>query len=348
MMLPLLQTHQLSIGYRAKPIMQALELSLFPATVTALLGRNGSGKSTLIKTLAGLHPPLSGSIFITGEAIHSRTSIHWLAQRVSVMLPEPIYAPFMTGYELVALGRTPYTSWTGRLTKHDRQLIAQALEITCATELQHARLEELSDGQRQKLSLARAIAQNTPLLLLDEPLSHLDLANSAILINNLRTYAHSYQKAIVMSLHHIEIALHMADITWVIDQHHHLHVGLPEQLALEGVIHRIFAGSHVHFDLASGHFSFALTGNLIPLPVETNLSSMHLQWLARALAKRHLSLQPTQGASWRISQASQTHFCWQHNQQTGIADMKEMVQMLVRFAEIALKKDFSLTCKPKL
>ncbi|WP_448520094.1 ABC transporter ATP-binding protein [Rhodoflexus sp.] len=327
MLSPALQTRELSIGYADMPLLKGLNLNLYPATLTVLLGRNGGGKSTLIRTLAGLQPLLGGSITIGTDSIAKQSS-EWLARRVAVVLTERPHTQFMSGYELVALGRAPYTGWTGRLAPHDRQLIERALQAVHATDLQDLMIEELSDGQCQKLLIARALAQDTPLLLLDEPMAHLDLANSAQLLNSLSSYAKAYRKAILLSAHHVELAIRMADHLWLIDRDNKLHSGLPEQFVLEGKISNLFSGSHVSFDQSSGHFVFPAAAVQRTVAVSLELPEIEVYWLSQALAKRGIQLQHSSNASNYI-RPSATHFRyeWRYGSRSGQADMAELVQI---------------------
>lgn len=335
MLQALLQTEELSIGYAGTPLLKGLNLALPPATLSILLGRNGGGKSTLIRTLAGLLPALSGTILTETGKVSPASNNEWLARQIAVVLTERPHTQFMSGYELVALGRAPYTSWTGRLTAHDRQLIEQALYLTYATDLQHCLIEELSDGQCQKLMIARAIAQDTPILLLDEPMAHLDLANSALLLNSLSAYAKANRKAILLSSHHIELAIHTADFVWLIEHDNQLHNNIPEQLVLEDKIGHIFSGSHVFFNRYTGHFNFPAPTTKYVLYADLRLSETSSHWLVQALAKREIQLQQATDAQWQISQSA-THmqqYHWQYGSKSGQTDMAGITRLLADYVQ---------------
>jgi iron complex transport system ATP-binding protein len=331
----LLQTEELSIGYAGHSLLTGLNLTLPAATLSILLGRNGGGKSTLIRTLAGLLPALRGTIRTQTGTVSPASNTEWLARQIAVVLTERPHTQFMSGYELVALGRAPYTNWTGRLTAHDRQLIEQALHITHATDLQHCLIEELSDGQCQKLMIARAIAQDTPILLLDEPMSHLDLANSALLLNSLSAYAKANRKAILLSSHHIELAIHAADFIWLIDHDNQLHNNIPEQLVLEDKIGHIFSGTHIFFNRYTGHFNFPKPTTQYIVYADLHLSEISSHWLVHALAKRGIQLQPATDAQWQISQPA-THmqqYRWQYGSEIGQTDLAGIVQLLADYVQ---------------
>ncbi len=338
----LLQSEELSIGYSRNPLLKGLNLTLPAGTLTILLGRNGGGKSTLIRTLAGLLPALGGTIRTETGTVSPQANHEWLARQIAVVLTERPHTQFMSGYELVALGRAPYTNWTGRLNPHDCQLIEQALQITYATDLQNCLIEELSDGQCQKLMIARALAQDTPVLLLDEPLAHLDLANSALLLNSLAAYAKANGKAILLSSHHIELAIHTADFLWLIDHDNLLHSNLPEQLVLENKIGHIFSGSHVFFNPYTGHFDFPMPTTSHVLHANLHLSETCSYWLTKALAKRGIQLRQAADSRWKIGQAldHMPYYTWQYENKSGQTDMAGIVQLLADYTQKQLLTNF--------
>lgn len=339
---PLLQTESLQVGYTAeKPLLQALDLALYHSTLTVLLGRNGSGKSTLMRTLAGLQPALAGNIRTAKGEITAERNYGQLARQIAVVLTERPHTQFMSGYELVALGRAPYTSWTGKLTARDRELVEQALQVAHAADLRHALIDELSDGQCQKLMIARALAQDTPVLLLDEPTAHLDLDNSALLLNSLTQYTKQTRKAILLSTHHIELALHAADFIWLIDNSNQLHVGIPEQLALEGQISNLFSDTHVFFNQHTGHFDFPPPPTPHTLVAAIHLPKAHAFWLTKALAKHGICLQHNPEAKGHIRLANHYRFVWQCDGHGQTADLQGIVQILTQYAHAEMIANFN-------
>ncbi|ODS82826.1 MAG: hypothetical protein ABS46_07895 [Cytophagaceae bacterium SCN 52-12] len=251
-----LTTHELSIGYKRKgnPISVAagINLSLNRGKLTALLGRNGSGKSTLIRTLAGLLKPVAGSVMLEERDIREWDSPA-LSRKMAVVLQEQLRNPNLTVYELVALGRTPYTNWLGTLSKEDNDLVLESIRKAGIPELSGRNTHLLSDGERQKAMFARALAQETPLILLDEPTAHLDILSRIELIRILRQTAHTESKSVLFSTHDLELALQMSDQVWLFDGRGALLTGAPEDLVLKGHISRLYSQpGEWGFDVATG------------------------------------------------------------------------------------------------
>jgi iron complex transport system ATP-binding protein len=253
-----LETQALTTGYwlrrhSQRVISHDLNLSLPQGRLVCLIGPNGAGKSTLLRTLAGMQAPLKGDVRLLGDDLHS-LSIEERAKRLSIVLTERLEAEAMRGFDLVALGRTPHTAWTGRLTEHDHARIAWAVAQVGAQDIVGRIVNELSDGQRQKLMIARALAQETPVILLDEPTAYLDLPRRIETLRLLRQLARDAQRAILLSTHDLDLALRAADDLWLMSAEGHLEQGIPEDLVLSGALARIFDSDGVHFDLASGTF----------------------------------------------------------------------------------------------
>lgn len=240
----LLTAHDLSIGYAAaQPLFTDLNLSMIAGELVCFMGPNGIGKSTLIKTLAGLLQPLQGTITIG-------SSLAQTEKKLSVVLTDRITASNMTVKELVAYGRYPYMNWSIKLTQQDEEAMEQAIALTRIDQLVDKQIGQLSDGQMQMVMIARALAQQTPLLLLDEPTAHLDLNNRVEIMNLLRELAHTTGKGILIATHELDLALQTADRIWLTGKEQNLLTGIPEDLVLDGSFDEIF--KFKGFDLKTG------------------------------------------------------------------------------------------------
>jgi iron complex transport system ATP-binding protein len=247
----------LAIGYHhgrsTRRIAGDLHLSLKAGEFVCLLGPNGTGKSTLIRSLSGMQAPLSGSIRIGGSDFQTIPP-RQRARMVSVVLTETLPTGMMDAYALVALGRHPYSGWLGALDEEDRQRIDWALDAVGATPLAGRQVAELSDGERQKVSIARALAQQTEVMLLDEPTAFLDLPRRVELMRVLRDLAHREKLALLLSTHDLDLALRFADRLWVLSGEGELIQGYPETLAMSGDFARIFESESLDWDPSIGSF----------------------------------------------------------------------------------------------
>jgi iron complex transport system ATP-binding protein len=254
----LLHTNALHIGYHSGKqdiikIAGPLNLSLYPGQMICVLGPNGSGKSTLLRTLSGLHRPLSGSVMLGGRNINQLKPKE-LARQISLVLTENIRNGNLDVYALIALGRYPYSGWLGILTESDKTAIDQAINVTGTAEFLNRKIDSLSDGECQKVMLARAMAQDTPLIILDEPTAHLDLPSRIQLMRLLHQLAKETQKAILISTHELDLALQVADQIWLMDNTGQVAAGLPEELVLNGSFQQAFYKEGISFDTTTGTF----------------------------------------------------------------------------------------------
>ena len=225
-------TRDLFVGYHKTPILKDLNVSLIKGELVCLMGPNGSGKSTLLHTLSGLLEPISGEIQLTSNGPREKT--------VAVVLTEKAFHPDLTGWEMVTMGRYPHLDWMMKLQSEDLTKIEQAIQQTGISHLKDKRNQNMSDGQRQMVMVARALAQDTPILLLDEPTSHLDLNNRVEIMNLLRTLAHDQEKSILIATHELDLALQTADRVWLADGSGCLKSGVPEDLVLDGSLDEVF------------------------------------------------------------------------------------------------------------
>lgn len=256
---PALVAEQVQVGYGRSPRSRKVVLSGVNATLrrgqlACLVGPNGAGKSTLLRSLARFQPLIGGDVTIEGQSI-TRMPARALAQRVAVVLTDRVVVGQLSAYDIVALGRYPYTDWSGRLGAADRRIVEQALDATGAAPLADRAVSQLSDGERQRVMLARALAQQPAVLLLDEPTAFLDVRGRLELTSLLLTLTHQRGLAVLMSTHDLEHMLRHADQVWLIDHDRRLVTGAPEVLGLDGSIQRAMAGAQgMRFDPYTGAF----------------------------------------------------------------------------------------------
>jgi iron complex transport system ATP-binding protein len=230
-----------------------LNLALYPGQFVCLIGPNGAGKSTLLRTLAGLQAPLGGHLELNEQPM-ARLSQAQRARLLSIVMTQRPEVGQMRGYELVSLGRHPYSDWLGGLSPHDHRVIQWAIQTVGAEKLAPRLLDEVSDGERQKLMVARALAQETPLIIMDEPTAFLDLPRRVELMHLLRQLAHQTAKAILLSTHDLELALRTANSLWLMTAEGQVHMGGPEDMVITGALGRAFHSEGLHFDPLQGAF----------------------------------------------------------------------------------------------
>ena len=243
------QLRQLSIGYKQKHqqklVAQGIDATIAEGQLTCLLGANGIGKSTLLRTLAAFQPPLQGEILLDGKPL-GHYSDSQLSRRVGVVLTEKPHIRNMSVREIVALGRSPYTGFWGRLHADDWQAVDEALEAVGITGLQGRMIHTLSDGERQKVMIAKALAQATPVIFLDEPTAFLDFPSKVEMMQLLHRLAVERRKTVFMSTHDLELALQVADRLWLMEPGR-LSIGTPQELAAEGALSRFVERPGIRF-----------------------------------------------------------------------------------------------------
>ncbi len=282
----ILEAKSLAAGYtlsrkEKKVVVSGINLSLMKGELVCLLGPNGAGKSTLMRTLSGTQKPLNGEVILDGLNIHQIPS-RTLAKKLSVVLTERVEGGLLTAYEVVSLGRYPYTNWSGTLTEHDHQIVSWAINQVDADEFSLRTLTELSDGERQKIMMARALAQQPQVMILDEVTAFLDLPRRVEFMRLLRKMAHETDRAILLSTHDLDLALRSADKVWLLPKAGALVEGAPEDLVLNGSFQNAFASEGIQFDSATG--SFNIHTSLIPRVYLTGNADARV-WTQRSLER---------------------------------------------------------------
>ncbi|WP_281322523.1 ABC transporter ATP-binding protein [Flavobacterium aestivum] len=254
----ILSTQNLSIGYTSKKgittIAENLNLNFQTGKLIALIGANGIGKSTLLRTITGIQKPLHGTVLLNDKKISSYEPLA-LAQNLSMVLTEKLPPSNLTVFELVALGRQPYTNWIGTLSDADIQIVQDAIAQTQIEHLSQKKHYEISDGQLQKVLIARALAQDTPLIILDEPTTHLDLLHKVSLLKLLKKLSHETGKCILFSTHDIDMAIQLCD-EMIIMTPETVVQDEPCNLISKGIFDNIFKDENLFFDKEKGKFTF--------------------------------------------------------------------------------------------
>jgi len=291
----LLSTKGLSVGYtdgkNINILFNDLTVDLKKGQLVCFMGPNGIGKSTLIRALAGLQHPLNGEI-----TLHFLRADLNVPQKISVVLTDKVSALNMTVQEIVEYGRYPYLDWNIKLSEGDRKIITQAIELTRIQHLLHKKLFELSDGQLQMATIARALAQDTPIILLDEPTAHLDLNNRVEIMNLLRTLSRTTGKAILVATHELDLALQTADFIWLAGANNKILTGIPEDLVLNGSFDEIF--QFKGFDLKTGKVSHEAYRNIT---VDLKGYGYEFLWTKNALERSGYKIDNTSPLSIRVS-----------------------------------------------
>lgn len=248
---------KLSIGYPGKGDVKVVASDICAGInsgeLTCLLGANGVGKSTLLRTLSAFQPRLSGEIHIQGKDVSSYTDKQ-LSKVISVVLTEKCDIRNMSAVELIGLGRSPYTGFWGTLSKEDKAVVDRAIELVGIPHLAHRMVHTLSDGERQKVMIAKALAQETPVIYLDEPTAFLDFPSKVEMMQLLHLLSRQTDKTIFLSTHDLELALQIADKIWLMDKVNGVTIGTPEDLSLDGTLSGFFARKGIVFDLDTGLF----------------------------------------------------------------------------------------------
>ena len=318
----ILTTQNLSIGYSKKGktdvIQSGLDLQLRAGELVCLIGPNGSGKSTLLRTLTGLQKPLEGKTLIDGKDI-TFIKQHEKALKLALVLTERVDIENTTVYNLVSLGRHPHSDWWGNVTDQEDTIIREAITMVHMDHKMHQNINELSDGERQRAMIAKALAQDTAIIMLDEPTAHLDLPNRVEIMLLLHKLAHTTQKAILLSTHELDLALQAADRIWLISTDHGVECGVPEDMVFNGSFNRAFQSKSYFFNAANGNFSmnYPMTNKVWVTGDKTRM-----YWTLRALARAGYMV--VQDADVRILVTEQG---WTFNE-SDISTVEELLKQL--------------------
>lgn len=257
---PVISANDLSIGYPksrshcTSVLYEHLSFDLFSGEVTSLLGSNGAGKSTLLRTLTGLQSSLQGEVILDGKDI-SQYSENELSTLIGLVLTDKTVSGGLTVFDLVALGRYPYTGFFGRLSKKDHSVIEQAMSDVDILFKRDTYVAELSDGERQKAMIAKVLAQECPIIILDEPTAFLDIVNRIEITTLLHKLAINNNKTILLSTHDVELALKLSDKLWLLSRDQGFVSGNTEDIVLSGAINQFLGRKNISFDNSTGTFS---------------------------------------------------------------------------------------------
>lgn len=287
----LLTAHDLSVGYDTrggrKVVRNELNLTLREGEFTSLLGVNGVGKSTLLRSLAGFQPLLGGELLLKGRPLN-RISQRERAKLVSVVLTDQVVVGDLYAYEVVALGRHPYSGFMGRLRRHDHMLVERMMANVGVADLAKRRMSSLSDGERQKVMIAKALAQQTPLIILDEPTAFLDLPSRIEITLLLRNLCDTMGKTVLLSTHDLDLALDLSDKLWIMGHSNGFASGAPEDLVLEGRFNGFFERENIYFDQLIGRFRFK---SEYTKTVRVEANERHLFWIEKALHRNGIGIE---------------------------------------------------------
>lgn len=291
-----IELKNLTTGYKLKKHNKVISsefcASLKEGQMTCMLGPNGAGKSTLLRTLSGFQPALGGEIMLNHRPLSKYTPKE-LSKLISVVLTDNSGIKNMTVWEVVAMGRSPYTGFWGKLDERDKKMVEKCLSWVGITEHANRKMQTLSDGERQKVMIAKAIAQETPVIFLDEPTAYLDYPSKVSMMLLLHRLAKALKKTIFLSTHDLEHALQVADNIWLVDRVKGLTTGMPEDLCREGRVEEYFKREGLQFNPETSTFS-VLHETAREVIVDGATNSLEYKLVCRAL--RRNAIQPVKDA----------------------------------------------------
>ena len=317
----ILTTQNLTIGYTWREgenrLFENLNLTLPEGQLVCFMGSNGIGKSTLIRTLMGLQKPLSGKILYKNDADFNAS------QKIAVVLTDRVTATNLTVSELLTYGRYPYLDWTISLGEKDIHIMQDAIQKVRIEHLLTKRLFELSDGQLQMVMIARALAQDSEIILLDEPTAHLDLNNRVEIMNLLRNISRNTRKSIVVATHELDLALQTADLIWLAGKAKSIQTGIPEDLVLDGSFDEIF--QFKGFDLKTGRMHHKAYRNTTIQLIGTGYE---LLWTKNALERCGFSVTDSAQPIRIDIQPSDDKFQWVVQKNQKISKVRTLNQVI--------------------
>lgn len=246
----MIELRDFSIGYGERKLLADVNVTVESGKLTALIGRNGSGKSTLLRAIAGLNPRYEGRIMLAGHDIRDMRPQE-LSKTIAFVNTERTRIANLRCEDVVAIGRAPYTNWIGRMQDIDREIVAKSLASVGMSEYALRTMDTMSDGECQRVMIARALAQDTPIILLDEPTSFLDMPNRYELVDLLQSLAHKQGKCVIFSTHELDIAMLLCDSIALFDTPH-LRCLPTAEMRTSGYIDNLFQNDTIRFDSASG------------------------------------------------------------------------------------------------
>lgn len=292
----IISAENISIGYQKTKhndtacLYNNLSFELYKGELVCLLGANGAGKSTLLRTIAVSQPLLSGKILLQGTDITSYKEKD-LSKIIGLVLTDRTSVGGLTVRELVELGRYPYTGFFGQLNRNDKKIVNQAIEDVGMTHKEGSYISELSDGERQKAMIAKSLAQECPIILLDEPTAFLDIKSGIEVISLLHQLAMSHHKTILLSTHSVDLALHLADRLWLLSRKNSLRCGVTEDIILSGMMDNFFETDNIVFNNESGVFFPKVKGKKTAF-IETD-NNLYKYWTKNLLARYDISVSET-------------------------------------------------------
>lgn len=329
----ILDTHNLAIGYRRNKkvatVISDINISLAQGELVCLIGANGIGKSTLLRTIAGSQHPLNGTVRLNNRDLKDYSKGE-LSKLLGLVYTDSTHAGGLTVFELVSLGRQPHTGFLGKLKDQDYKIINESLIATGIEHKKNSFIAELSDGERQKTMIAKALSQETPVILLDEPTAFLDIASKIETMRLLSKLAHENNKAILLSSHDISQSLLMADKLWIIDQNHKIREGVTEDLILNKHLDSVFPNPNITFDYQSGDFRMQEEYKR-KVKVEGD-STLLIHWCENALRKNGYGIDNTD-YSMQITIASPKEILIDipHKETTKVTSVGELILFLSRY-----------------